>query len=105
MFMKRSVLTVLLLGLSFGNAKAAEYELVPSAPPVFGSVELIQAQFEDTLPDLARLFSLGWEEINRANVGIDPWLPGSGTTVTLPGRRILPPGPREGLVVNLPAHR
>ncbi len=35
------------------------------APPVFGSVEYIQAQFEDTLPDLARLFSLGYEEIIR----------------------------------------
>jgi L,D-transpeptidase ErfK/SrfK len=33
------------------------------------------------------------------------WLPGEGTDILLPGRRILPPGPREGVVVNLPEHR
>ena len=33
------------------------------------------------------------------------WLPGAGRTLTLPGRRILPPGPHEGIVVNLPEHR
>ena len=101
----RKLLPVWLALGACGAAQAAEYELVADAPPVFGSVELVQAQFEDTLPDLARLFSLGWEEINRANVGIDPWLPGAGRVVTLPGRRILPPGPREGIVVNLPEHR
>jgi L,D-transpeptidase ErfK/SrfK len=33
------------------------------------------------------------------------WLPGAGRRIVLPGRRILPPGPREGIVVNLPEHR
>jgi len=33
------------------------------------------------------------------------WLPGEGTDILLPGRRILPPGPHEGIVVNLPEHR
>ena len=103
--MKRESLVSFILLAAAASAQGAQYELVPNAPPVFGSVELIQAQFEDTLPDLGRLFSLGWEEINRANTGIDPWLPGAGTVITLPGRRILPPGPRDGLVVNLPEHR
>lgn len=103
--MKQKILPLLLALGAAATAPAAEYELLPNSPPVFGSVELIQAQFEDTLPDLARLFSLGWEEINRANTGMDPWLPGAGTIVTLPGRRILPPGPHEGIVVNLPEHR
>jgi L,D-transpeptidase ErfK/SrfK len=88
-----------------GTACATEYELLEGAPPVFGSVESLQAQFEDALPDLARTFSLGYEEIIRANPGMDVWLPGPGATVTLPGRRILPPGPREGIVINLPEHR
>jgi L,D-transpeptidase ErfK/SrfK len=48
---------------------------------------------------------LGYEEIIRANPGVDMWLPGEGTDILLPGRRILPPGPREGIVVNLPEHR
>jgi L,D-transpeptidase ErfK/SrfK len=33
------------------------------------------------------------------------WLPGEGTDIVVPGRRILPPGPREGIVINLPEHR
>ncbi len=37
--------------------------------------------------------------------GVDVWLPGAGKQLTLPGRRILPPGPREGIVLNLPEHR
>jgi L,D-transpeptidase ErfK/SrfK len=39
------------------------------------------------------------------NPGVDPWLPGAGTPIRIPGRHLLPPGPREGVVVNLPEHR
>ena len=41
----------------------------------------------------------------RVNQGVDPWLPGEGTEVLIPGQRLLPPGEREGIVVNLPEHR
>ena len=33
---------------------------------------------EDTLTDIARRFNVGYEEIVRANPGVDPWLPGEG---------------------------
>jgi len=72
---------------------------------VFGTDERIKATYQDTLLDIARRYSLGYEEIIRANPGVDMWLPGEGTEILLPGRRILPPGPREGIVVNLPEHR
>jgi L,D-transpeptidase ErfK/SrfK len=61
--------------------------------------------YKDTLLDIARRNSLGYYEIIRANPGVDMWLPGAGSEIMLPGRRILPPGPREGIVVNLPEHR
>jgi L,D-transpeptidase ErfK/SrfK len=61
--------------------------------------------YEDTLYDLARKYSLGSEELIRVNPGVDPWLPGAGKTITIPNRHILPPGPHEGIVVNLPEHR
>jgi L,D-transpeptidase ErfK/SrfK len=54
---------------------------------------------------IARKYSLGYDEIIRANPGVDMWLPGEGTQIVLPGRRMLPPGPRQGVVVNLPEHR
>jgi L,D-transpeptidase ErfK/SrfK len=41
----------------------------------------------------------------RANPKVDPWLPGEGTPIVIPGRHILPPGPRDGIIVNIPEHR
>jgi L,D-transpeptidase ErfK/SrfK len=87
------------------SAWATVYELPADGSAVFGTDQRIKASYKDTLLDIARRYSLGYEEIIRANPGVDLWLPGEGTEVLLPGRRILPPGPREGSVVNLPEHR
>jgi L,D-transpeptidase ErfK/SrfK len=95
----------LLAALGAPQAAATVYELSPDAPAVFGAVEHMTAKFEDSLPDLARRYSLGYEEIVRANPGVDPWLPGAGKELVLPGRRILPGTAREGIVINLPEHR
>jgi len=86
-------------------AWATVYELPENGSAVFGTDERIKSHYQDTLLDIARRYSLGYEEIIRANPGVDMWLPGEGTDILLPGRRILPPGPREGIVVNLPEHR
>ena len=61
--------------------------------------------YEDTLYDLAASYSLGSEELIRVNPGVDPWLPGAGKMLIVPERHILPAGPHEGIVVNLPEHR
>jgi L,D-transpeptidase ErfK/SrfK len=94
-----------LLAGSAACANATQYPLSDAEALMFGDIETITAFGEDTLPDLARRYSLGYEEIQRANPGVDVWLPGEGTTVLIPGQRLLPPGPREGIVVNLPEHR
>jgi L,D-transpeptidase ErfK/SrfK len=60
---------------------------------------------EDTLPDIARRYHLGYDEINAANPGVDTWLPGDGTLIHLPLERLLPNVPRAGIVVNLPDGR
>ncbi len=86
-------------------ARATVYELPADGSAVVGTDEHIQATYADTLLAIAHRYSLGYEEILRANPGVDMWLPGAGTAVLLPGRRILPPAPREGIVVNLPEHR
>jgi len=87
------------------TASAAQYALTNADALMFGDVETITAHGEDTLPDLARRYGLGYEEILRANPGVDTWLPGEGTTIVIPGQRLLPPAIREGIVVNLPEHR
>src|SRR6202049_5115642 len=95
-----------LLALACGEpARATVYTLANLDDPVVGQDKTVVTVYEDTLYDLARKYSLGSEELIRVNPGFDPWLPGAGRKITVPGRRILPPGPREGIVVNLPEHR
>jgi L,D-transpeptidase ErfK/SrfK len=60
---------------------------------------------DDTLPDIARRFDVGYEEILTANPGVDPWLPGVGREVVVPTQFILPAAPHEGVVVNVAAMR
>jgi L,D-transpeptidase ErfK/SrfK len=85
------------------GARAANYPLGDS--DLIGEMGEVVAHGDDTLIDLARAHGLGYEEIVSANPGVDPWLPGEGTVVRLPLRRLLPDAPREGIVVNLPEHR
>ena len=86
-------------------AHATVYTLTNKDDEVFGEDQTVTTVYEDTLYDLAAKYSLGSEEIIRVNPGIDPWIPGAGKQVIIPGRHILPPGPHEGIVVNLPEHR
>jgi L,D-transpeptidase ErfK/SrfK len=86
-------------------ASATVYTLTHPDAAVFGEDQTVVTVYEDTLYDLARAYSLGSEELIRVNPGVDPWLPGAGKVIVIPGRHILPPGPHEGIVVNLPEHR
>jgi L,D-transpeptidase ErfK/SrfK len=95
----------LVAGLFAMPAGATTYELGEGQPVVFGTIEHYTTTYEDTFTDIARRFSLGYEEIARANPGTDPWLPGAGKDLVIPGRRILPNAPQEGIVINLPEHR
>lgn len=104
-----SRIALLLVSLSLWSsvplAQANEYPLRDDGGGLFGEVKRIQTRYEDTLIQLARQHSLGYEELLRVNKGVDPWLPGAGTEILIPGQRLLPPGVREGIVVNLPEHR
>ncbi len=87
------------------RAVAAVFALPADGSAVVGADLSVRTVYEDTLPDLAHRYSLGYYEIIRANPGVDVWIPGADRDIVLPGRRILPPGPREGIIVNLPEHR
>jgi L,D-transpeptidase ErfK/SrfK len=86
-------------------AQAAQYVVPGAGDVVVGEDRTVETVYEDSLYDLARTYGLGSEELIRVNPDIDPWLPGAGKKVIIPGRHILPPGPREGIIVNLPEHR
>ena len=95
-------LTCVVLG---GAARAEIFALPPDGFDVIGAVSTVVARHEDTLVDIARRHGVGYEEIARANPGVNVWVPGEGTEVVLPTQYILPPGPREGIVLNLAEYR
>lgn len=80
------------------------FELAP-AQEVIGETQVIFARYENTFSAIGRQYNLGYEEMRRANPGVDQWLPGEGTPIYLPTQTILPEAPHEGIVVNVPAMR
>ncbi len=92
-------------GLFTSSAQAEIYELPPPGHDVVGAVSTITARHEDTLVDIARRHGLGYQDIVRANPKVNVWVPGEGTEVVLPTRYVLPPGPRQGVVLNLAEYR
>jgi L,D-transpeptidase ErfK/SrfK len=86
------------------HSQAATYTLPSGSDSVIGEVQYVVARHEDTLLDIGRRHGVGYEEIVAANPGVDPWLPGEGTSVLIPSRYILPPE-RKGIVVSLAEHR
>jgi L,D-transpeptidase ErfK/SrfK len=81
------------------------FELTSDEQDIVGVLQVTKATKEDTLTDIARRFNVGYEEIVRANPGVDPWVPGEGREVVIPSRFILPNAPREGVVINIAAMR
>jgi L,D-transpeptidase ErfK/SrfK len=103
--MTQTALLALLTSGALSYANATTYTLNKADDTVIGQDQTVITVYQDTLYGLAAAYSLGSEELIRVNPGVDPWLPGAGKQITVPGRHILPPGPREGIIVNLPEHR
>lgn len=91
--------------LSAAPVSALELPLPPPGDDIVGQVQVIKAKYEDTFADLGQTYDLGYQEMIAANPGVDAWLPGTGTEVIIPTRFILPPGPREGIVINIAEYR
>jgi L,D-transpeptidase ErfK/SrfK len=72
---------------------------------LIGAPQVIFARYENTFSVIGRQYGLGYEEMRRANPGVDQWLPGEGTPIYLPTHTILPDAERDGIVVNVPAMR
>ncbi len=104
--MRQPALVVVLICAVVVNISRAEiYELPPEGYDVIGAVSTVTARHEDTLVDIARSHGLGYQDIVRANPGVNVWVPGEGTEVILPTRFVLPAGIRSGVVLNLAEYR
>ena len=81
------------------------YFLVDDEDDVIGSLAVIRLKSGDTLPDIARHFSLGINTVSAANPGVNVWVPKAGERIVLPLSFILPEASRKGIVINLAAMR
>ncbi len=83
-------------------AEAYRFSIDPKLnDEVVGEVQITETSAQDSLPDIARRFNVGYNEINRANPGVDMWVPGAGRRVVVPTQFVLPNAPHVGIVVNV----
>lgn len=123
-FKKYSALMLLAGTLAFQPLWAAEQSSTPEKPgPVTapdrsprvptleikgdlaGHLGVYTTRYEDTFAEVGSQLALGYLELAKANPGVDPWLPGEGTTITLPRHYVMPDARREGIVINLAEYR
>jgi len=78
---------------------------VAKGDDVIGRPRFIRLEKGDTLPDIARHFSLGLNGVSSSNPGVDIWVPEAEKRILLPISFILPDAPRKGIVINLAAMR
>jgi L,D-transpeptidase ErfK/SrfK len=86
------------------NVERNEFS-VAKGDDVIGRLRFIRLEKGDTLPDIARHFSLGLNGVSANNPGVDIWVPEAGKRIMLPLSFILPDAPRKGIVINLAAMR
>jgi L,D-transpeptidase ErfK/SrfK len=93
----------------FARRVPVTYQFAPRSPAgeqtVTGALNTYVIEDGDTLLDIARHFSLGYNDIVAANPGVDAWLPASGEVVIIPTEFVLPDTNFRGLVVNIPEMR
>jgi L,D-transpeptidase ErfK/SrfK len=69
---------------------------------VIGSVKTYKIKGDESLIEVARRFGIGYNAIVEANPGVDPFIPGSGISITIPTSWILPDMTTyEGIIINL----
>lgn len=96
-----AVFSAFILSASLSGAAPVEKPLHNSIKPYIGQMQKVTASYEDTLVHIGREYGVGFVEMRAANPSVDPWLPGSGTEITIPTLNILPDAPHQGVVINL----
>lgn len=100
--MKRALPFILSIA-TFVNTLSGESFPRPSSDEnaIIGRIHMVFAHHGESLPDIGARFDLGYNQIVKANSGIDRWLPVHGAQVIIPSEYILPDAPRDGIVLNV----
>jgi L,D-transpeptidase ErfK/SrfK len=94
-------LSFLVLGLYPTLSSALTFPLSPNEN-VVGAIQEAFSLSGETLSDVGRRFDIGYYEMLEANPNVSPDSElSSGTRLVIPSRYVLPPTPREGIVINL----
>jgi L,D-transpeptidase ErfK/SrfK len=69
---------------------------------VIGSLKTHKIKGDESLIEVARRFGIGYNAIVDANPGVDPFVPGSGKSITIPTSWILPDmASYDGIIINI----
>jgi L,D-transpeptidase ErfK/SrfK len=100
---KTTVLLLLLISLGhpYQVSGSENGSRTSQLPQVVGEHRLTQIIGDETLMEVARREGVGYEVVANSNPAVNPWRPGSGTSILLPGEVILPKGAQPGLSINL----
>src|SRR5579885_2039317 len=89
----------------FEHRPLVAYPVPPGRDNIIGEILTYKLKKGDTLLDVGRYYDLSGKEVSDANGHMDWWLPPAGREIILPTQHILPAGPRQGIVMNIPEMR
>ncbi len=97
-----ALMFTLTVGLALPSAQAATFALPGPYDAVIGQIQYTPTVYNENVVDIAKRYDIGFNEITGANPHIDPGRGfSSGIVLKLPTEFILPPLPRQGIIVNL----
>ena len=94
----------IIFGMSSLTLFAAEYALPPGGNALVGQIQHAKIESGDTTTRIAYKFNVGLNTLVSANPGTSERVLGAKSLV-IPTAYILPPLPREGMIINLPEMR
>jgi L,D-transpeptidase ErfK/SrfK len=97
---RRAVVGTLLASASLALLPAAGARAEYRTGDLIGEPTFYVTRGDENLLDIAMERNLGMPEISALNPGVDPWVPGAETLISLPTQFILPDAPRQGIVIN-----
>jgi L,D-transpeptidase ErfK/SrfK len=84
----------------YSYTPVSDKESLNSAKTVIGVEFPYVVQKNETLLQIALHFGIGYEEIIKANPGVDAWVPPVGSTITIPTTWVLPNETDTGIIIN-----